>query len=385
MAGILDKKQRLIDFSLTSNGYKQIQNGDLRFVYATLTDKDAVYDRKQNEYNVADIDVMPFFFESHNKYTDVLNTEIDLNINANFNLRTELNGQYINLSNNLYQNTQTLVANSNEIFDKISGSLIENLNNQNIILTNNFYNYDTVLQENKKISLYISKINNNVFLNNDLINTDNNLVLAKTKNLENYFSLVNKKSIDLNKNAMIEDDRFKNKLNYLFLPPSNMNTEVISKNSKIINTFNLGTDGRDLAKTLIKKTYSNTQFNNINEAILDSIKNLNNLSENFQLTGCTKIEMTFDQEEYDSEFLISLFELNENGNQTLFNKLIFINHGEIFDSQKQKNYQVYSVGKLFSSKTEIDLDDNFLNNKQNGEYIIEDNYLFVNLFTIIIE
>ena len=62
MSGILDKKQRLIDFILTSDGYKQIENGDLRFVYATLTDNEAIYDLKQGEYNVADLNAMPFFF-----------------------------------------------------------------------------------------------------------------------------------------------------------------------------------------------------------------------------------------------------------------------------------------------------------------------------------
>ena len=76
MSGILDKKQRLVDFILTADGYKQVENGDLRFIYATLTDKDAIYDRRQNEYNVADLDVMPFAFEANSSFFDKLNVEI---------------------------------------------------------------------------------------------------------------------------------------------------------------------------------------------------------------------------------------------------------------------------------------------------------------------
>ena len=87
MSGILDKKQRLIDFMLTSDGYRQIENGDLRFIYASLTDKDAIYDRRQNEFNVADLDIMPFSFEANSNFFDKINTEIDLKKTANFELK----------------------------------------------------------------------------------------------------------------------------------------------------------------------------------------------------------------------------------------------------------------------------------------------------------
>ena len=97
-----------------------------------------------------------------------------------------------------------------------------------------------------------------------------------------------------------------------------------------------------------------------------------------------KLELSFENREYDTEFVLNLSELNTTGGFT-FNKLLFINQGEIFDKNLQKNVQVYSAGKLLTSKTEIDLDKDFRNNLDNGQYIIEDNYLFINLFTIVIE
>lgn len=389
MSGILDKKQRLVDFILTADGYKQVENGDLRFVYATLTDKDAIYDRRQNEYNVADLDVMPFSFEANSSFFDKLNVEIDLKQTANFELRTEIDGQYIDLRNNEYQNSITQPA--SVIFDKIAGSLTENLINQRIILTDNFFNLNTVTQENHRISLYVSKVNKNLFHINDEINTD--IVQIDINSLNNYYTLTNQNSLNLSKTSMIEDDRFQHKLNYMFLPPSNMNREVITKNNKIANSYNLAVDNRNLHKVIFKNFKSNdnisTQllkdFNNANfiskdQAVLQSIDILNH--EDFNIG---KMQLMFDNREYDTEFVINLSELNNSNDGVIFNKLLFINHGEIFNVNQQKNVQVYSAGKLISSKKEIDFDNNFDNNLDNGEYLVEDNYLFVNLFTIVIE
>jgi hypothetical protein len=392
MSGILDKKQRLIDFILTSDGYKQIENGDLRFVYATLTDNEAIYDLKQGEYNVADLNAMPFFFEANSNFFDKLNAEIDLRQSANFELRTEIDGQYIDLRNNEYQNTLTKPITT--IFDKITTSLTDNLVNQNIILTDNAFNLDYVTQRNHEISLYVSKINDSSISLTNTINYNNDFTikLNSISNITDYFTLVNENSLNLSKTSMLEDDRFQNKLNYLFLPPTNMNLDVITKNNKIANSYNLAQDLRKKHKIIFKnlkstKDIMSEELKNFkdftgssDEAILEAIK----LLENPELQ-IANVEFMFENQEFDSEFILNLVELNTSNNGSIFNKLLFVNHGEIFDKIKQKNVQVYSVGKLYSSKTEIDLDNNFDNNLKNGEYIIEDNYLFTTLFTIIVE
>jgi len=393
MSGILDKKQRLVDFILTANGYKQIENGDLRFVYASLTDNEAIYDYKQNEYNVADLEVMPFFLEASSNFFDQINAEIDLKQTANFELRTEIDGQYIDLRNNEYKNAQVLNNFSqNQIFDKVATGLVENLRNQKLILTDSFYNLNVATGSNNKISLFVNKINNENFDITSRINNTDTLLSIRLKSVNDYFTLTNSNSLNLSKVSMIEDDRFKNKLNYLFLPPSNMNRDVISKNNKIMNSYNLAQDNRNSHKIIFKNFKSNNDidteliktFMNFSgsddEIILESIKLLEN--DFFEIA---KMELKFENQEYDSEFILNLSEFNNQNSGVVFNKLLFINHGEIFDKIKQKNVQVYSAGKLFSSKTEIDFDNNFNNNLDNGNYIIEDNYLFVNLFTIVIE
>jgi len=365
----------------------------LRFVYASLTDNEAIYDYKQNEYNVADLEVMPFFLEASSNFFDQINAEIDLKQTANFELRTEIDGQYIDLRNNEYKNAQVLNNFSqNQIFDKVATGLVENLRNQKLILTDSFYNLNVATGSNNKISLFVNKINNENFDITSRINNTDTLLSIRLKSVNDYFTLTNSNSLNLSKVSMIEDDRFKNKLNYLFLPPSNMNRDVISKNNKIMNSYNLAQDNRNSHKIIFKNFKSNNDidteliktFMNFSgsddEIILESIKLLEN--DKFEIA---KMELKFENQEYDSEFILNLSEFNNQNSGVVFNKLLFINHGEIFDKIKQKNVQVYSAGKLFSSKTEIDFDNNFNNNLDNGNYIIEDNYLFVNLFTIVIE
>ncbi len=409
MSGILDKKQRLIDFSLTSNGYKQIANGDLRFIYATLTDRNAIYDLKQNEYNVADLDAMPFFFETNtNCFYDNINIELDLTQTANFNLTTDVNGEIINLLNN--QNipqSQLQNVNLSELSTKIASDFSNNLFKQQIILTDNYSTLNNNTFLNNDTSLYISKINNQNFIKNDEINSTNYFEIT-INNLSNYSTLMNQNAIDLSKTSMIEDDRFQYKLNYLFLPPDNLNRNIFTINSKISNTYNL-TEERRLPQKIIFKNFeidntanylnsdiellhfknTPTEFDSNEKSIYpinydDILKNALDILEHERLgNNIAKFELTFENFEANIDFVINLMETYSDSNVVLFNKLLFINHGEIFDKIKRKNIQIYSVGKVFESKNEIDID--LFNSSKNLQYIIEDNYLFVNLFTIVIE
>ena len=396
MSGILDKKQRLIDFVLTTDGYRQIENGDLRIIYASLTDREAIYDRKVGEYNISDIDTMPFFLEASSNFFDKINIEIDLKQNSNFEIRTDLNNQYIDLRNNEYKNISNYEVNAEYIFNKVATSLSDNLKSQHILLTD-YSNSNLTI--NGSIDLYINKINDQIIDFSSLIQ-DQSLIEIKINNLINYPTILNANSLNLSRKSMIEDDRFQNKLNYLFLPPSNMNTEIVTLNNKINGFYNLGEDKRDIHKILFKNFIIN-RFDFTNKSKLFNFQNLigdyeeilnasiNFLEEMSSLTinsSIAKIEFDFETVDVESDFILNLTELQTfSENNVSFNKLLFINHGEIKDQITNLSRQVYSVGKLYSSKTEIDFDNIPSNNLANGGYIIEDNYLFINLFTIVIE
>ncbi len=396
MSGILDKKQRLIDFILTAEGYKQIENGDLRFVYATLTDADAIYDIKQGEYNVADLNSMPFSFEANSNFFDKVNSEIDLRQSANFALNTEINGQVLDLNQGGYKKTADIlsigIADVQELFDKMSVDFATNLQNQKIILTQNS------IVKNSELSLYIDKINQTLYNKSDLINTESQILTIdiNSNDLESYYTLTNIDNLDISKTSMIEDDRFQNKLNYLFLPPDNMNLNVVTKNNTIANLWNMAEDRRNNHKILFKNFRLNSQndsttmfeavsnFNNLqiddNAAILSAANLLNHIDNKI-----SRFEIKFDlNQDIDTEFVLNLTELNiPDAEGTIFNKLLFVNHGEIFDVSQQKNKQIYSAGKLYNSK--IGNKDTNKNDPDKLKNNNEDNYLFVSLFTIVVE
>lgn len=412
MSGILNPKQRIMDFTLTREGYEQIQNGDLRIKYATFNDRNAIYDNLENTFNTADINAMPFLFENFNTLHDTINQEIDLNVS----LTTE------NLSNNIslttdYQSNQLKIENGklvtsssdiDQIFTHLSQTTNRALSNSSILLSDNFINFDPDLGTNKSISLKLKKINDNITNNNleDIILLNDNDNFHEEFNSGSYYTLL-EDSITLSDKSLFEDSRFLNKLPFLFLPPLNMNTNVVSKNNSVLNTYNTANDNRSAQKLIYKnlKNTKNVSIQNVveikplstNREIINSVKNLDLLSKNKiaynktdsngqivkeNIDNSSKIlsfEMEFDDIEENCPFLFQVYESNINENY--FNKLLVIDHGEIYDNELQKNVHIFLVGKIFHSKTDVDLQD-IETNRIINNVINKDNYLFINLFTI---
>lgn len=412
MSGILNPKQRIMDFTLTREGYEQIQNGDLRIKYATFNDRNAIYDNLENTFNTADINAMPFLFENFNTLHDTINQEIDLNVS----LTTE------NLSNDIslttdYQSNQLKIENGklvtsssdiDQIFTHLSQTTNRALSNSSILLSDNFINFDPDLGTNKSISLKLKKINDNITNNSleDIILLNDNDNFHEEFNSGSYYTLL-EDSITLSDKSLFEDSRFLNKLPFLFLPPLNMNTNVVSKNNSVLSTYNTANDNRSAQKLIYKnlKSTKNISIQNVieikplstNREIINSVKNLDLLSKNKivynktdsngqivkeNIDNSSKIlsfEMEFDDIEENCPFLFQVYESNINENY--FNKLLVIDHGEIYDNELQKNVHIFLVGKIFHSKTDVDLQD-IETNRIINNVINKDNYLFINLFTI---
>jgi hypothetical protein len=382
MSGILDSKQRIIDFIFTRNGYSQIQNNDIRIVYASLSDKDAIYETKQGEINVADTDINPFLFEAYSKYNDTLNTELDLRQTNIFSIRTDLNNVLYDISNNVSQkNIEVDIIDS--LFFNINNKIKSNIGDECILLSQNYLNYDKETQQIKPIEINLSKINN--YSDAGYFVEDNslfNIPLNLAANNNNYETILSDKAINLDKYTMLSDERFQYKLNYLFLPPSNMNTNAVSLNPDISNHHVMKQDTRDKRNVIFKNLVSNSSISvttqdGPEQIILKSIDKLESLSKAGKIS---KITFDFNKFEYDSEFLINLFEKSYDSNsRPIFNKLLFVNHGEIFDKTENKNKQIYSVGKLYQTKI-----NSKVSNDISGQ-LVEDNYMFINLFTIVLK
>jgi len=68
MAGILDKKTRVMDFMITDEGRSQIRDGDLRIAYASFTDSGAFYEEESD--GVASNANSRIYFEASSKHQD---------------------------------------------------------------------------------------------------------------------------------------------------------------------------------------------------------------------------------------------------------------------------------------------------------------------------
>ena len=82
MAGILNKKSRFLDYVLTENGRSQIQNNDIRFYYATFSDRSIVYKEKElldlnSKVKISD-ELCYLPFESDTVVNDDINPEFSL-------------------------------------------------------------------------------------------------------------------------------------------------------------------------------------------------------------------------------------------------------------------------------------------------------------------
>lgn len=418
MSGILNTKQRIMDFSLTREGYKQVQNGDLRIKYATLNDKNAIYDSLPESFNVADTNATPFLFENYDSDLDILNPEIDLNLSAftsdlsnNLNLITDYNNSRIEIANG---KLITSSSNVEELLQNLTLTTNLAIEKSSILLSDNYMNFDIQSQNNFDVSLQLNKINdNNVSDQNNFslnTNTNKNILLNNLTSGSYYTFLEN--DLIINDNTMFDDSRFINKLPLLFLPPSNMNPSVVSRNNKILNMFNIAEDRRLQSKVIYKNLKNNNDISIIDIKdlkelsqgleILNSISNLNTLSKsiivyekNDPITGniisgsinnlnkILSFEMEFLESEENCPFLFQMYETNNTNN--LFNRLLVVDHGEIYDSEIQKNKQIYSIGKLYHTKTDINIQEEFSSNKIiENKFIQKDNYQFVNLFTMIL-
>ena len=78
MAGILNNKERLIDFIITEEGKRQATAGQMKFQFVTFTDMHTFYESSGSlEPDVAEDASDRIFFEAYGKYQDVIVPELE--------------------------------------------------------------------------------------------------------------------------------------------------------------------------------------------------------------------------------------------------------------------------------------------------------------------
>jgi len=357
MAGILDKKSRILDFVITENGRSQMQSGDIRYKYATLSDKSIVYTEdheksriNKNNISNAEFDYIPI--EVSTKVNDLLNPEFDIK------------------SYFLNENSELLNINQSLSFDdKVSEylenfSLGEKLKNLKYLTTKSFINRDTTIN-------FID----NGFLNNNI--TFNNVI--------EYDTIKEKELSSSNKRSIALDKRFSHKTNFMLMPPTNTQGVELYSRSQFKNIEDLDEENSTGFLLTSYKSLETTDIFERNEEILSIIKSLESNSQ---------IHKKVYEIEKVSDFNGLIFEMHEKDNEKQsYQKLHFIKIGNFYDKTKYKMKKVYLVGKIINTKNnseELDVLFNFNNgqvnlNNNNNTFALSAYFSFLCMFTIVIE
>lgn len=362
MAGILDKKSRIFDYIITSNGKKQIQKNDTRFKYATLSDRSIIY-------NSDDLNSGSLFENISNSEYFYLPLEPSYNTNSNiideFSFEEEYENKFIIKNNQLSINDALFDSSILEkINENISGYKITNLNN---LLTKN------LLFENTNIDFKKNEINKFDFKN--------------LSNVKRYSSIIKYEENCSKIKPVSHDNRFKHKTNFKKLLPIDNNTKQEIFQRDLFT--NLESENNSI---ILKSIVKNLNLDNLNRQ--QSINKIINYLENSNMFFVNKYELK-DQTDHDS-FILEMHEVsNIDDNEINISKLSFIDMGEIFDSNKNITKRIFLIGKLIKTKNSTgEVFDNTMFQNNNGILdktainnilLLGSYYSFINMFTLIID
>ena len=334
MSGFLNKKSRIIDYKLTDSGIEKLSRNKFKFKYYTFSDNSIFY--SEDFDNISD-----------NKISN--SEESFLPFEADSNISFDLNPE-INLDNivNFENRSSKFLINTEETNKTLSEKLIEKKYIDDITVKNPSFTENSIDFEYKSED-------------SDFDFGDNNFVRR--------YPTIKYVEEDIKNISLIQDDkRFLNKLRNLELPP-----KFISDNLE-------EEEDNDLPIEFIFKSYENESLYLSEEEERDSVikKVLNVINSDRNLF---KLNYKLNEDNIKDED-VYLFELHTVLENNKLEKLCFVNIGSFIDERNFKQFNVYLIGKIFLTrdiKNFIEKEDNNLN------YNINNDYSFINMFTLVVE
>ena len=296
MAGILDKKSRIIDFIITDEGRRQISTGQLRAKYASFTDCHTFYEASGSA-NIADDGTDRLFFEATDRFQDTIVPELE----AGREMRpfragdVQVKGKSISsgtlsLGFSDYSNVLTGSALAQKADNVLTG-LTSNFTDQRIVGTNDPFSETT--------GFSIQPLTRSFVINK---NTPFQVPSAAVACLETIES-------------MFQDRRLAHLPNFKFLPPKNAPTAEFP-------------DGLVMGNYLELNQTPHLSFEDLQTNLKDTQK------ETF----------IFDETSRENNLLAQIFEVHDQS----FEKLSIIDFGvfDMKDDAESPGKHVYFVGKV---------------------------------------
>ena len=375
MSGILDKKSRIFDFTITDNGREQIENNDIRYKYASFSDKSIIYTKdfeksKLNKADVTDSEIHYLPLEAITRGHNEINPEFDLRkyysglkIDPNQGEDTTVEGFDFNNSVNTYIQNYTL------------SSHLKNLK---------YLKTKRIINNNKSLTFF-----------------DNNSLLTKEIDFHDKSKLYS--TIKINKARkkrfpiIALDKRFSHKRSFSYMPPKDISGKDLYNKSNFKHIDHLEKD--NVIGTIFSK-YKSNSLNPLNPEDTreeNIVKILKDLDIN---KGIFKKEFILENPSENSNFIFELHEIVEKFNSLQppsvikieLEKLHFVKIGSFYDKGSFTTKKVYLIGKFLNTRDntkELDILFNFnngeVNLKSKDAFSLSAFFSFVCLFTLVIE
>lgn len=276
MAGFLKKKDRVIDFNLTERGRELMSKNSLEFAYATVSDKSIVYSEDYDSSEIRKISDSEFQYNS---------LEIEtIKENNNFFMFEE--------------STKDFYLNQYKSRTKLD----------DLIARKNLSTTDIRFEEDIQLKDSYLPDSFNIF------------------DFRRYPTIRSRSSLSDRRN-IVDDCRFKEKTNMMFMPPLNAEYDFDFNNEYIETGFLNFIKGFD---------YSNVN-DNLDVSLVDYLENNKEIF---------RFYFELDRKSKNDFFMFDINQINVNKE---FRDLKIIKYKTVFDKKKNKTKTIYLVGKFISN------------------------------------
>lgn len=341
MSGFLEKNKRLVDYKITNFGREKLSEGGLDLKYYSFSDSSIVYSENtlsEKSFKVSELsNFLPF--EVDVSVTNIINPEYTLSSVLTFE----------DSDNNILFKNKSL----NSTNDTLSGHLtrLKLLDNKTLISKN----------DNREISFDYK-------LERDEFDFKNNI---------NAYTTIKSNQVSLrNIEYIAKDKRFSEKTRNKFLPPKGSFKEA-SKEEK--NPMSSNKSG-----VLFKSFKTNDtipDFLNRENFVVEMTRLLRKTDNIIKLDYVLNEEKKLDEDVFLFEIHKVINNTNTSGENTL-EKLSFVDLGEFYDEIEYNFKRIFLIGKFFLSRN---VKDEINEENKRKRFEINNDYSFVNMFTLVVE